>query len=146
MTCQLHLFILNSYMPQLHLLWHRYELFFVLPHRCYNLISIVPTWLSISTSFFWSRSLTRHMWAKQAICFDPRPTIEDYLQTIAFANLVLVEQEEHPHALRKVTGGGAMSKVVKETAGWTRPCLTHGTSTSASIIHHTSQWVGVTTE
>ena len=39
------------------------------------------------------------MWAKQAVYFDPRLTREDYLQTNAFPNLVVIEQEEYPHAL-----------------------------------------------
>ena len=38
----------------------RYKLFFTLSHRCYNLISLILTWLSISTSFFWSKNLTCH--------------------------------------------------------------------------------------
>ena len=38
----------------------RYELFFTLSHCCYNLISLIPTWPPISTSSFWSKSLTRH--------------------------------------------------------------------------------------
>ena len=39
---------------------------------------------------------------------------KDYLQINAFPNLVVVEQEECPHALqRKATGRGAMSKVVR---------------------------------
>ena len=63
-TYQLYLFVLKSYIPWLHLSCHRYELFFVPPHHCYNLISLVPTWLHISTSSFWNRSPTRHMWAK----------------------------------------------------------------------------------
>ena len=146
MTCQLYPFILKSYIPQPYLPCHRYKLFFISPHYYYNLTSLVSTWLFISTSFFWSSSLTRHMWAKQIVCFDPRPTREDYLKTNAFLNLVLVEQKEHPHALQKATREGATSKVVKETVGWTRPCLTLGMSTSASIIHHTIQWVGVTAE
>ena len=147
MTCQLHPFILKSYMPQPHLPRHHYKLFFVFPHRRYHLISLVPTRLLISTSFSWNRSLTRCMWAEQAVCFDPWPTREDYLQTDAFLNLVMVEREEYPHTLqRKTTGRGANSKVVRETAGWTRPCLTLGTSTSASIIYHTTWWVGVTVE
>ena len=33
----------------------RYELFFKSSHCHYNLISLVPTWQPISTSFFWSR-------------------------------------------------------------------------------------------
>ena len=114
MTCQLYLFILKSYMPQPHLLCHRYELFFVSSHCYYNLISLVPTRLSISTSFFWSRSPTRRMWVKQAVCFNPRLTREDYLQANAFPNLVVVKQEEYPHTLqRKATGRRAMSKVVR---------------------------------
>ena len=66
---------------------------------CYNLISSVPTRPSISTSFFWRRNLTYGMWAKQAVWFDPWLTRKDYLQTNAFPNLVMVEQEEHPYAL-----------------------------------------------
>ena len=57
-TCQLHLFILKSYMPWSHLPCHRYELFFVLPHRRYKLISPVPTRLSISTSSLWKLTPT----------------------------------------------------------------------------------------
>ena len=80
----------------------------------YNFISIVPTQPSISTSSFWSRSSTRHMWAKQEVRFDPRLMREDYLQTNAFSNLVVVKREEYPHALqRKATEKGVMSKVVK---------------------------------
>ena len=60
-TYQLHLFVLKSYMPQPHLPRHRYKLIFLLPHRCYNLISLVLTRLSINTSSFWSRSPTRHI-------------------------------------------------------------------------------------
>ena len=41
----------------------------------------------------------RRMWAKQAVCFDPRLTKEDYLQINAFSNLVVVEREEYLHAL-----------------------------------------------
>ena len=58
---QLHLFILKSYMPQPYFPRHRYELFFVPFYRHYNLIALVPTRLPISTSSFWSRSLTRRM-------------------------------------------------------------------------------------
>ena len=91
-----------------------YKLFFTPLHRHYNLISLVPTRPPINTSFFWSRSLTRRMWAKQAVRFDPWLTRKDYLQTNAFPNLVVVEREEYPHALqRKATGGGATSKVVR---------------------------------
>ena len=71
MTYQLHLFVLKSYMPRLHLPRHCYELFFASLHRRYNVISLVPTRLHISTSFFWNRSPTRRMWAK-AVCFDRR--------------------------------------------------------------------------
>ena len=128
MTCQLHPFILKSYIPQLHLPCHCYELFFVLSHCCYNLISLVSTQPSISISFFWSRSLIRCMWAKQAVCFDPRLMREDYLQTTAFPNLVVVEREECPYALqRKATGERATSKVVRkrlagENQAWLLEC------------------------
>ena len=114
MTCQLYLFILKSYMSQPHLPRHHYELFFVSPHCYYNLISLVLTHLSISTSSFWERSSTHCMWAEQAIHFDFRLTREDYLQTNTFPNLVMVEQEKCPHALqRKATGVGATRKVVR---------------------------------
>ena len=113
-TYQLHLFVLKSYIPQPYLPCQRYELFFVLPYHCYNLIALVSTRPSISTSSCWSRCPTRHMQAKQAIRFDPWLTKKDYLQTNAFANLVVVEQEEYLHALqKKATGGKATSKVVK---------------------------------
>ena len=72
-TYQLHPFVLKSYMPRLHLPRHRYELFFVSPHRRYNLISFIPTQLYISTSSFWNRSPTRRMWA-EAVRFDRRLT------------------------------------------------------------------------
>ena len=72
-TYQLHPFVLKSYMPRLHLPRHRYELFFVPPHRRYDLISLVPTRLHISTSSFWNRSPTCRIWAK-AVCFDRRFT------------------------------------------------------------------------
>ena len=102
-------------MPQPHLYRPRYKLFFfILPYCCYNLISLVLARPLINISFFWSRSPIHCIWAKQAICFDPWLTRKDYLQTNAFPNLVVVEQEECPHALqRKATGGGAMSKVVR---------------------------------
>ena len=57
---------------------------------------------------------------------------KDYLQINAFPDLVVVEQEEYPHALQRKATGGATSEVVRETAGWTRPGLTLGTSTPAS--------------
>ena len=57
------------------------------------------------------------MWAEQVVCFDPRLTREDYLQTSAFSNLVVMEWEEHPYALRKAIRREAMSKMVRETAG-----------------------------
>ena len=86
------------------------------------------------------------MWAKQAVRFDPRLTREDYLQTNAFSNLVMVEQEEHYYALRKAIRGGVTSKVVREMAGWMQPCLTLETITSASTIYHTTRWVGLMAE
>ena len=143
---QLHPFVLKSYMPRLHPPRHHYELFFVSPYCRYNLIFLVSTWLSISTSFFWSRSPMRRIWAKQGVCFEPRPTREDYLQTNAFPNLVVLEREEYPHALQKKATRGATSKVIRGTAGRMRPGLTLGTSTSASTIYHTTRWVGVTAE
>ena len=65
------------------------------------------------------------MWAEQAVRFDPRLTREDYLQTSAFPNLVVVERKECPHALqKKATGGGATSKVVRRRlAGRGQPWL-----------------------
>ena len=57
---------------------------------------------------------------------------KDYLQINAFPDLVVVEREEYPHALQRKATGGATSEVVRETAGWTRPGLTLGTSTPAS--------------
>ena len=146
MSCQLHLFILKSYMPRLHFPRHRYELFFVSPHCCYNLISLVSIWLSISTSSFWNKSPIFCMWAKQAVRFDPRLTRENYLQTNTFPNLMVVEQEEYPHALRKATGGGVTNKVVKVITSWMRLYLILGTSTSASTIYHITWWVGMMAE
>ena len=72
--------------------------------------------------------------------------VADYLQTNAFPNLVVVEREEYPHALQRKATRGATSKVVRETAGRTRPGLTLGTSTSASTIHPTPWWVRMTEE
>ena len=57
---------------------------------------------------------------------------KDYLQINAFPDLVVVEQEEYPHALQKKATRKATSEVVREMAGWTRPGLTLGTSTPAS--------------
>ena len=65
--------------------------------------------------------------------------VADYLQTNAFPDLVVVEREEYPHALQRKATRGATSKVVRETAGQTRPGLTLGTSTSASTIYHTTR-------
>ena len=54
------------------------------------------------------------MWAKQAVCFDPRLTRKNYLQTNAYPNLVMVKEEKYPHAQqKKATGGGVISKVVR---------------------------------
>ena len=72
-TYQLHLFVLKSYMPWLHLPCYRYELFFVPPHCRYDFSSLVPTWLHISTSSFWNKSPTCCMWAK-AVRFNRRLT------------------------------------------------------------------------
>ena len=41
----------------------------------------------------------RRIWAEQAVCFDSWLTREDYLQTNAFPNLVVVQREEYPHVL-----------------------------------------------
>ena len=113
-TYQLPLFVLKSYMPQPYLHHPRYEFFFVLLYRRYNFISPVPTWLPISTSFFWSRSPTCCMWVKQAVCFEFWLIRKNYLQINVFSNLVVVERKEYPHILqRKAIGGGATSKVVR---------------------------------
>ena len=106
----------------------RYKLSFTLSHCRYKLISPVSTRPLISTSSFWREALR----------------VADYLQTNTFLDLVVVEQEECPHALQKKTTRGATKKVVRETAGRTRSGLTLGMSTSASAIHHTTRWVGVT--
>ena len=114
-TYQLYSFVLKSYMSQPHPHHPCYELFFFTPsHHRYNLIFLVLTWPLISTSSLWSKSSTHRIWAEQAVCFDPRLTRKNYLQTSAFPNLVVVEREKYPHALqRKATGGGATSKVVR---------------------------------
>ena len=93
LTCDLTTLSLNLH----HL---RYKLFFIPSYRCYNLISLVPTQPSISTSSSWSKSVIRCMWAKKVVRFDPRLTRKDYLQTDAFPNLVVVKQEEYLHALQ----------------------------------------------
>lgn len=56
-TDQLHFFILKFYIPQSHHLYHCYDLSFILLSYCYHLISLLPIWLSINTSSFWSKSL-----------------------------------------------------------------------------------------
>ena len=74
------------------------------------------------------------------VAYEPLPikqnawaqAYKDYLQINAFPDLVVVEREGNPHALQRKATGGATSEVVRETAGWTRPDLTLGTSTSAS--------------
>ena len=81
----LHIDILT---PQYHFLCHRYEFFFVPPHRCYDLIFLILTWLHISTSSFWNRSPMHHMWAK-AICFDCRLTKTTYRLTLFWTRLGL---------------------------------------------------------
>ena len=53
---------------------------------------------------------------------------KNYLQINAFLDLVVVEQEEYPHALQKKATRGATSKLVRETAGQTRLGLILGTS------------------
>ena len=63
--------------------------------------------------------------------------VADNLLTNAFPDLVVVEGEEYPHALQKKATRGAISKVVRETAGRMRPGLTFWTSTSASTIYLT---------
>ena len=65
--------------------------------------------------------------------------VADYLQTNAFPDLVIVGQEEYPHVLQRKAIRKVTSKVVRGTVGWTRPTLTLGTPTSASIIHHTTR-------
>ena len=60
------------------------------------------------------------------------PSRKDYLQINAFPNLLVVEQEEYPHALQRKATGGATSEVIREMAGWIRPGLTLGMSTPAS--------------
>ena len=65
--------------------------------------------------------------------------VANYLQTMAFPDLVIVEWEEYPHALQKKATREVTSKVVREMAGRIRPGLTLRMSTSASTIHHTTQ-------
>ena len=56
--------------------------------------------------------------------------VTDYLQIIVFPDLVIVEWEEYYYTLQKKATRGVMSKVLRETAGRTRPSLTLGTSTT----------------
>ena len=70
--------------------------------------------------------------------------VTDYLQTNVFSDLVVVEREECPRALQRKAIKGATSKVVRETASRMWLGLTLGTSTSASTIHHSTWWIGVT--
>ena len=86
---------------QTYLLCHSYKFFFTLPHSCYNLILLEPTCLPISTSFSWNKSFMYYIWAKQAVCFNCRLTKKDYLQINAFPDLMVIKQEEYPHALLK---------------------------------------------
>ena len=72
--------------------------------------------------------------------------VADYLQTNAFPDLVVMKQEEYPHALQKKVIRKATSKVVRETASRMQPGLTLRTLTLASTIHPTPWWVGVTAE
>ena len=65
--------------------------------------------------------------------------VADHLQTNAFPDLVVVEQEEYPHVLQRKATRGVMNKVVRETAGRTWPSLIFETSTSVSTIHYTIQ-------
>ena len=88
----------------------------------------------------------RRMWAKQAICFDCWLKKKDYLRINVFSNLVVVEQEEYSHTLQKKAIEEATNKLIKKTAGQTRPDLTFRTSTLAPIIHHTTWWIGVMTK
>ena len=45
---------------------------------------------------------------------------------------MVVERARYPYALQKKIIRGVPSEVVRETAGWTRPGLTLGTTTPAS--------------
>ena len=101
----------------------RYELFFTPLHHRYNLISLIPTWQQSTLALSRIEVLR----------------VADYLQTNAFPDLVVVGQEECPCPLQKKATRGAMSKVVRETAGQTWPGLTLEISTSASTIYHTTQ-------
>ena len=65
------------------------------------------------------------------LLLDCRLARKDYLQINAFSDLVVMEEEESPHALLKKATGGAISEVVTKTAVWTRPSLTLKTLTSA---------------
>ena len=109
---------------------------FALNSFSHRRIIIIPSSLSYQLGHQSALALFR----EEVLC------VMDYLQTIAFSNLVVVEQEEYPHALQKKAIRGATSKVVREIAGQTQPSLTFGTSTSALTIHHTTRLVEMTAE
>ena len=91
----------------------------------YNLLSyrLEYNLLYISTSSFWSRCSMR-------LTEPSRLTRKDYLQISAFLNLVVVQRKG---SLRSIKSHWRSHKWSGEkTAGWTRPGLTFGTSTSAS--------------
>ena len=107
-----------------------YELFFTPSHRCYKLISFVPTWPPISTSSFWNKSLIRcRLLADQRFFSWWWWSEGDFLTFYKGKSL-----------------RGAISEVVRETTGRTQLGLTLGTSALASTIYHTTLWRGVTAE
>ena len=108
----------------------RFELFFTPLHRRYKLISFVPTWPSISTSSFWSRS----------------PTHCGLLVDQRFSSWWWWSEGDILMFYKGKLLRGATSEVIRETAGRTRPGLTLRTSTSASTIHHTTRWVWMMAE
>ena len=108
----------------------RYELFFIPSHCRYNLISLVLTWPPISTSFFWSRS----------------PTHRRLLADQCFSSWCWWSKGDFLIFYKEKLLRGVMSEMVRETGSRTWPGLTLGTSISASTIHHTTWWVGVTAE
>ena len=83
---------------------------------CHQTLVVAPLWLEVLCVL---RNLEYKLSRK------------DYLHIHAFPDLVVVEQEEYPHALQRKATEGVTTEVVRETAGWTRPGLTHGTSTPA---------------